>query len=252
MSLTNIEMRATKPGLKPFKLSDGGWLYLLVSPSGSKLWRMAYRFEGKEKVLSLGGYLELSLKDARTKRDEAKALLASGTDPSQQRKVDKLAKAVSNATTFRGIAEEYLEKQKREGRASATLNKTEWLLSQVNPKLGDWPITSIKAPDVLAVLKTIEARGNLETANRLRSTIGAIFRYAIATARAESDPTGALKSAIRAAKVKNRAAILDPVTLGGLLRAFEGFDGQPATKAALRLLPLVFIWSRASYWTGLA
>jgi integrase len=240
MPLTDTQVRNAKPAEKPFKLSDGGWLFLVVNPSGSKLWRMAYRFHGAEKTLSFGGYPEISLKDARARRDEAKALVASGTDPSQQRKLDKLSRAVTMATTFGGIAEEYLEKQRRDGRSERTIEKGRWLLELARPVLWDRPIAGIKAPEILAVLKKLEAKGNLESAKRVRGICGSVIRYAIVTARAENDPTQALRGAISPPKPKHRAAILDPVALGGLLRALEGFEGQPVTKAALKLLPLVF------------
>ena len=240
MALTDVEIRNAKPGPRLVKLSDGGWLFLVINPNGSKFWRMAYRFEGKEKTLSLGQYPQLALKDARTKRNEAKALLASGIDPSQQRKQEKIARALSNATTFRGLADEYRERLRREGRAPATLAKVDWLLSLVLPKLGDRPIGQISAAEVLAVLKPVETRGNLESAKRLRATIGAVFRYAIATSRAENDPTIALKGALLPPKVTHRPAITDPIALGGFLRAIDSFDGQPETLAALKLLPLVF------------
>ena len=240
MPLTDIEVRAAKTATTPKKLFDGGGLYLRIDPKGSKLWRMAYRFEGKERTLSFGAYPEVSLKDARTRRDEARALLAGAVDPGQQRKLEKLARAVSNATTFKGLADEYIDKLKRDGRAPATLEKVSWLLSFATPGLGERPIADIKASEVLAVLKPIETRGNLETARRLRATIGSVFRFAIATARAEADPTAFLKGALTSPKVKHRPAITDPVALGGLLRAIDGFSGQPSTVAALKLLPLVF------------
>jgi integrase len=252
MPLTDIEIRNAKPGLRPYKLADGGWLFLLVTPTGSKLWRMAYRLDGKERTLSFGRYPTVSLRDARDRRDAAKALIAAGKDPSQQKKAEKVARAISNATTFAGIADEYLEKLRQEARAPSTIDKVVWLLSLVKPKLGGRPISDIKAPEILGVLKSVEGRGNLETAKRLRGTIGAIFRYAIATARAEIDPTAALKGAIRAPRVKHRAAITDPQALGELLRAIDGFAGQPATVAALKLLPLVFTRPgelRAAEWS---
>lgn len=240
MALTDVAIRAMKQTESLQKFSDGGGLQLWVQPNGSKLWRMAYRFDGKQKALALGGYPELSLAEARKQRDQAKALLASGIDPSQQKRLDKLTKAISTATTFKVVAEEYLDKQAREGRADTTLAKNRWLLELAFPLLGARPIAEIKAQEVLAVLKRLETRGTLETAKRVRANVGAVFRYAIATARAENDPTGALKGAIVAPKVTHRAAITDPIAFGGLLRAIEAFDGQPATKAALRLLPLVF------------
>lgn len=240
MPLTDIEVRTAKPGPKPYKLSDGGWLFLLVNPTGSKLWRIAYRIDGKEKLLSLGAYPTVSLKEARAKRDEAKALISQGMDPSHQRRIEKLTRAISNATTFKLVADEYVDKQKREGRAVNTLNKIEWLLSLATPKIGDRPISELSPAEVLAVLKAVEARGNYETAKRLRATIGAVCRFAIATARASNDPTSALKGALLSPKVKHRPAITDPAALGELLRAIDGFSGQPATVAALRLLPHVF------------
>lgn len=240
MPLTDARIKAAKAGEKPFKLPDGGWLFLIVNPSGSKLWRMAYRFEGKEKSLSFGPYPEISLKEARDKRDEAKTQLRAGVDPNQQRKRDKLATAISNATTFRGLAAEYQDRLKCEGKAPATLAKIAWLLSLVLPKIGDRPIAQISSPELLAVLKPIEARGHLETAKRLRATIGSVIRFAIATGRAENDPTGALKGALMAPKTKHRAAITDPIALGAFLRAVDAFKGQPETVLALRLLPLVF------------
>ncbi len=240
MALTNIEIQNAKPQGKPYKLADGGWLYLVVNPTGSKLWRLAYRFNGKEKLLSLGAYPTVSLKDAREKRDEAKAALAVGDDPGEQKRLAKLTRATLTATTFKLIAAEYRDKMEREGRSLATLNKLDWLLALVLPKLGERPISEIGAPEILASIKPVEARGNLESARRLRSTIGAVFRYAIATARAENDPTTALKGALVAPKAKHRAALTDPAALGAFLRALDGFDGQPETSAALRLLPLVF------------
>ncbi len=240
MALTDIEIKNAKPRAKPYKLSDGGWLFLLVNPNGSKLWRMAYRFDGKEKTLSLGPYPQLSLKDARNGRDEAKAQLAAGVDPGAKRKLDKLTRDISSATTFKALADEYQDKLKREGRAVATLEKSEWLYSLVFPKIGERPITEITSAEILSVLRPVEKRGNLETAKRLRMKIGEVYRYAIATARAETDPTLALRGALVAPKSKHRAAITDPVALGAFLRAVDAFDGQPETVAALKLLPLVF------------
>lgn len=240
MALTDLAIRSAKPKNSIQKISDGEGLQLWVQPNGSKLWRMAYRYAGKQKTLAFGTYPEVSLADARKKRDEAKSLLASGIDPSQQKRIDRLTKAISNATTFRIVAEEYLDKQKREGRSDTTIVKNRYLLEQAFPAIGERPIAEIKAAEILAILKLLERKGTLETAKRVRATIGAIIRFAIATARADSDPTTALSGAIIAPKVKHRAAILDPVALGAFLRAVEEFDGQLTTKAALRLLPLVF------------
>jgi integrase len=240
MALTDVAIRSAKPKKALQKISDGEGLQLWVQPNGSKLWRMAYRFAGKQKSLAFGTYPDVSLAEARKKRDEAKALLAAGTDPGQQKRIDKLTRAISNATTFRAVAEEYLDKQKREERSETTIIKNRYLLEQAFPFIGERPVAEIKAPEVLAVLKHLERKGTLETAKRVRGTIGAVIRYAIATARAENDPTTALAGAIIAPKVKHRAAILEPAALGAFLRAVEKFEGQFTTKAALRLLPLVF------------
>lgn len=238
--LTDTKVKNAKPGERPYKLGDGGWLYLLVKPSGAKLWRMAYRYAGREKLLALGAYPEVSLKEARQKRDGERAQLRSGFDPGEVRKVERLTRANEAATTFKLVAEEFLARQVGRKRSDATLTKNRWLLEQAYPDLGNRAVASIKAAEVLAVLRKVEARGRLETANRLRAIIGAVFRHAIATVRAEADPTIALRGALQAPEVTHRAAITDAVALGGLLRAMEAFEGQPATAAALKLLPLVF------------
>jgi len=241
MPLTDTLIRNAKPAENVVKLSDGGGLQLWVMPTGSKLWNLAYRdLSRKQRKLSFGAYPTVSLAEARKRRDEAKALLASGVDPGQQKKIDKLTKAIANATTFKAVAEEYLERQAREGRAETTLAKNRYLLELAYPGIGNRPIAEIKAAEIVAILKHLEKRGTLEAAKRVRAIIGTVIRYAIATTRAEADPTPALKNAIIAPKVTHRAAITDAVAFGGLLRAIETFDGQPTTKAALRLLPLVF------------
>jgi integrase len=237
MPLTDTAIRNAKPRRKVIKLSDGGGLYLLIQPRGAKLWRLAYRFSGKQKALALGIYPTVSLADARARRDAAKKFLKDGVDPSVQRKLEKQASAIS----FRLVAEELLDKMRREGRATTTLAKTRWLLEQAFVVIGERPIAKIAALELLDVLRRIEARGNYETARRLRSTCGMVFRYAIATGRAERDPSVDLRGALTVPQVKHRAAILEPAAIGGLLRAIEGFKGQPTTRAALRLAALVFV-----------
>ncbi|MCE2932704.1 MAG: 2OG-Fe dioxygenase family protein [Hyphomicrobiales bacterium] len=200
MALTDFAIRAIKTTGEKQKFSDGGGLQLWVSPQGTKTWRFAYRYVGKQKDMVLGQYPAVGLSDARKRRDEAKAQLANGIDPAQQKRIDKVAKAISNATTFRVIAEEYLDKQRREGRSETTIVKNRYLLERAFSAIGERPIAEIKAAEVLAILKHLEKRGTLETAKRVRATIGAVIRYAIATARAESDPTTALSGAIIARK----------------------------------------------------
>ena len=222
-----------------------------MQPTGARLWRLAYRFAGKQKLLAFGVYPTISLADARQGRDAAKRLLAAGVDPSEAK---KQAKAIQSEVgdTFRVIAEEYVSKLRRVGRADTTITKIEWLLSFAYPTLGSRSIKEIGAPDILRVLRDVETRGRHESARRLRSTIGSVFRYAVATARAEGDPTFALKGALIKPTVKPRAAVTDPKALGALLRAIDSFDGQPSTHAALKLMALLFPRPgelRAAEWT---
>ena len=175
MPLTDIAIRNSKPSRKVVKLSDGGGLFLLIQPHGTKLWRLAYRFGGKQKLLAFGIYPTVSLADARARRDNAKKFLADGVDPSVQRKLEKQASVI----TFQLVAEELVDKMQREGRAAATLAKTRWLLEfAYTEDIGERPIAKVSALELLAVLRKIEARGNYETARRLRSTCGMVFRYA--------------------------------------------------------------------------
>jgi integrase len=238
MPLKDVAVRNAKPSAKPRKLSDGGGLHVLIQLTGSKLWRLAYRFGGKQKTLALGAYPEISLEEARRRRDEAKKLLASSIDPAVQRKADRQA---GKDSSFRVVAEEVIAKLEREGRAQVTLSKKRWLLDFAYPTFGDRPVAEIAARDLLALLRKIEGRGHYETARRLRSTCGMVFRYAIATGRAERDPSMDLRGALTAPQVNHRATIIDPKSIGALLRAIDGFDGQPTTNAALRLAAYVFV-----------
>jgi integrase len=238
MPLKDATVRNAKPSAKPKKLSDGGGLHILIQPTGSKLWRFAYRFAGKQKTLALGVYPIVSLEEARRRREEAKKLLARSIDPSAQRKADKQA---GKDSSFRAVAEELIAKLEREGRAPATLTKKRWLLDFAYPMFGDRPVGEITARDLLALLREIERRGLYETARRLRGTCGMVFRYAIATTRAERDPSMDLRGALTAPQVNHRATIIDPKSIGALLRAIDGFDGQPTTRAALRLAAYVFV-----------
>ncbi len=239
MALSDMKCRNVRPTAKLQKLSDGGGLQLWATPSGGRLWRFAYRFGRKQKLLALGAYPAVSLADARKARDEAKRSLAAGRDPSEEKKQKKaLAERVKD--TFRTIAEEYVAKLRREGRAEATIVKVEWLLSFAYPAIGDRSIREIDAPAILKALQEVESRGRYESARRLRSTIGSVFRYAIATARAENDPTFALRDALTKPIVTPRAAVTVPKALGALLRAIDSFDGQPTVLAALQLMALLF------------
>lgn len=238
MPLTDAKCRSAQSGGRLQKLSDGGGLQLWVQPKGGNLWRFAYRFGGKQKLLAFGVYPTVSLARARQLREDAKRLLADGHDPATEKK--RQAEALANAPTFRAIAEEYVAKLRREGRSAATITKIDWLLTFANAAFGDEPIRQIAAPSILKVLQSLEARERYESARRLRSTLGSVFRYAIATARAEADPTYALRGALTQVKATPRAAITDPEKFGALLRAVDSFDGQPGTRIALRLLALLF------------
>lgn len=240
MALTDVRIRQTKPDAKPLKLSDGGGLQLVISPAGGRSWKLAYRFSGRQRELTIGPYPEFGLAEARAERDKAKRLLAAGIDPATQKQLTKLAKASSDACTFAVIAGELLDKKRREGRAASTLLKLEWLFGLANAEFGDRPVADTTAPEVLAALKKVEKRGRLETAKRLRAVVGEVFRYAIATGRATTDPTFALRGALTAPVVKHRAAVTNAADLGALLRAIDGFQGQPTTTAALKLMAYLF------------
>ena len=251
MPLTDMEIRTAKPGARLIKLSDGGGLQLWIMPDGAKRWRFAYRLGRAQKLLAIGVYPATGLREAREAREEAKRLLADGQDPAFVKKVAKAAKATASANTFEAVAGELLDKKRREGKAEKTIEKLEWLLGLALPFIGNRCITEITAPEILAVLRRIEARGRHETATRLREIIGGVFRFAVATGRAQGDPTGALRGALTTPKVQHRAAIIEPRAFGGLLRALAGYDGAPETRAALELLALTFVRPgelRAAEW----
>ena len=240
MPLTEVAVRNARADDKPRKLFDAHGLFLFVTPQGGKLWRLKYRFGGKEKLLSFGPYPLLGLREARDARDAARRSLLAGEDPGQAKANARQAVLAAANNTFRQIAEEYQAKLTREGRAPATLEKIEWYLTFVLPALAALDVRSITAAQVLDVLRAIEARGRYETARKTRSTVGAIFRYAIATARAENDPTSALRGALTRPTVKSRAAIVEPAAFGALLRAIWAYEGTPEVVAGLKLLALLY------------
>lgn len=238
MSLTDPAVRNAKAADKPLKLYDERGLFLLVTPAGGKWWRLKYRFGGKEKMLALGTYPEVSLKKARKSRDDARTLLRDGIDPGEKKKAEKIS--TSGEGTFEAVAREWLSRQGQwtEGhRRTVELR----LKNYVFPWLGGKPINEIFAPEVLSVLRRQESRGALETAHRVKAICGQVFRYAIATGRAERDPSADLKGAIASPTPKRMAAITDPRQVGGLLRAIYGYEGLLPTICALKLAPLVFV-----------
>ena len=241
MALSDTKCRNVKPAARPRKLSDGEGLFLLVKPNGSKLWRLAYRFGGKQRGLRIRVVSRCVVIRGKTAaRTPAKRLLAARLDPSEERRRQKLVAAVSARNTFRAIADEWLGKLESEGRAPATITKKKWLLGLVEQKLGSRPIAELTPSEVLAALRQIEIRGRHESAGRARATIGAVCRYAIVTDRAMNDPTQSLRGALIAPKVKHHATITKPDGIGALLRAIDFYEGAPQVEAALKLLPILF------------
>ena len=197
MTLTDKQIQALRPTeARVMKRSDGGGLQLWVTRSGGKLWNFAYRFVGKQRKLAIGPYPTTSLKEARARRDEAKRQLSAGLDPSQQKQLARIAKVNEQANTFAVVANEFVAKKRDEGKADATVSNAEWLAGIASKSLGLRPIAGITAPEILQVLRSVEARERRESAKRLGATIGAIFRYAMATGRATVDPTLALRGAL--------------------------------------------------------
>lgn len=240
MALTDTAIRLAKVGDVDRKIADEKGLYLLVTSTGSKLWRFKYRLNGKEKKLALGSYPEVGLKEARDRRDTARKAAEAGSDPAAAKREARIARHFAAANTFGAIAEEYIAKLEAEKKAAVTVAKTRWLLGKLSPSLGTRPIAEITPHELLAVLKATERAGHLETARRLRSFSSRVFRYAVVTARATADPAQPLQGALVAPTAKHHAAIIDPVAFGGLLRAIETYSGQPVTTLALRFTAHVF------------
>ena len=238
--LSEMKIQKAKSKDKNLTLFDGGGLFLMVTPTGGKLWRFKYRFEGKAKLLALGSYPEISLLNARQKRDEARRQLANGFDPGEIRKAQKKA-TIQETETFEAIAREW------HARFFSTWSAryAETLMSRLElyifPWIGKRPIAEIKAPELLAVLRRIESRGILDTTQRVRIICGQVFRYAVITGRAERDPTTDLKGALPQPQKTNRAAITEPKKAGKLLRAIDSYQGSFVVQCALKLAPLVFV-----------
>jgi integrase len=241
MPLTDTAIRKTKKAAKPFKVADEKGLFLLVASSGGKLWRMKYRFDGKEKLISFGSYPDVSLVKAREKRDQARTLLADGVDPSMNRKVQKAAKVALSANTFEAVGREWFAKMKPEWVESHSNKILARLENDVFPWLGKRPIAEITAVEVLTTLKRISDRGAKDTAKRAQQDCGGVFRYAIQTGRASYNPIPDLRGALPTAIGGNFASITDPVQVGELLRAIDGFKGTFVVKCALRLAPMLFV-----------
>jgi integrase len=247
--LSEARIRASRPKDRLYKVFDERGLFLLITPSGGRLWRFRYRLGGVEKLLTLGAYPDVSLKRAREKRDDARKLVADDVDPSAKRQAEKTAQA----DTFEAIGTEWLNLQKTKLVAETISILEARLKTYLFPYLGSRPISAIPVQELLAVLRRIEARGKNETAHRVRSLASRVWRYAVATGRAERDITTDLRGALAPVKARNFAAIVDPARVGELLRAIHGYQGHGVVAAlALKLAPLVFVRPgelRAAEWS---
>ena len=241
MLLTDTAVRNAKPGAKPIKLFDERGLFLIVTPTGGKWWRLKYRFDNKEKLLSLGVYPDVSLKAARIRRDELRTLLANGIDPGVNRKVMESARTERAANSFEVIAREWFAKHSPNWAPSHGDKIIKRLERDIFPWIGGRPIAEINAQEILVALRRVEARGALETAHRAQQNCGQVFRYAVATGRALRDPCGDLRGALPPVKGEHFAAITEPAAVGELLRAIDGFRGTFVVQCALRLAPLFFV-----------
>ncbi len=241
MSMTDTKARNAKPKQKPYKLTDGEGLFLQITPTGGKWWRFKYRFEGKEKLISFGTYPEVSLSDARDKRADARKQVAAGIDPGEVRKAQKVAKTAQAENCFEVVAREWHVKFSPTWAASHANTTIKRLERDVFPWIGGRCIGEIKAFELLAALRRIESRGALETAHRVRTIAGQVFRYAVATGRADRDPTADLKGALPPAQKSHLAAMTEPAKVAQLLRAIDGYEGGFVVKCALRLAPMLFV-----------
>jgi len=241
MALTDVTVRNAKAAAKPYKLADSLGLYLYVQPSGSKLWRRNYRFEGKQKTLALGQYPAVSLAKARERVQDASRRLADGIDPGHEKRQERDRKAALVGDTFEAVAREWLAKYSSRWTDDHRAKIEHRLVRDVFPWIGTRPARVITAPELLAVLRRIESRGAVETAHRAHQNCGQVFRYAVATGRAERDPAADLRGVLPPVKQTHHVALLRPDEIGHLLRAIQGYEGTLAVRCALQLAPFVFV-----------
>lgn len=244
MALSDTAIKNAKPGSKDYKLADTGGLYLLITAAGGKLWRLKFRVDGKERKLSIGRYPDISLSEARKRRDAAREQIALGNDPAREKQRKKIQAQLSVDNTFTAISAEYCAKRKRDGYkpwAPSTIVRCEFLLSRLSASIGRLPIADIEPADVLAAVRKIESKGRLESARRTLQLASAVFRYAVSTARLKSDPTRDLRGALTSPTVTHYGAITKAKGVGELLRAIDDYDGSGITKLALQVAPHVFV-----------
>jgi integrase len=239
--LSDIQARKAKSQDKPYKLPDEKGLYLYVTPRGGKLWRYDYRHNGKRKTLSFGAYPDVSLFDARNKLLEARKVLAAGVDPMAKRKAEKALNAERAANCFEALTLEFIEHNSKTWTVGYKDKFERLLRREAFPYIGGTPVAELKAPELLIMLKRIVERGLLESASRTKQAIGQVMRYAVATGRAECDPTSDLRGALPSPKEKHFSTIVEPVEIGALMRAIDSYKGSPVVRAALKLAPMVFL-----------
>ena len=239
--LSNAQILALKPAAKDYKKADGNGLALIVKPTGSLLWRLKYRFHGLERSMAFGRYPQVTLKRAREKCAEARALLEHGIDPMAVRRQDKIDAKLAAGATFRVVADDYVAKMEREGKKPATLKKARYFVDALQASIGRRPIAEIGPHELLGALKKVEARGHYETALRLRSFASRVFRFGVATLRTEHDPAQVLRGALTTPRVRHHSAILEPRRVGELMRAIRGYSGRVETRIALDLIAHVFL-----------
>jgi len=241
MKLTNIKIKSATPRTKAYKLTDGMGVYLLVHPNGSKYWRMKYRYAGKEKLLSLGVYPEVSLKDARELRDAARKLLKEYIDPSEERRLKRLMCATGSGNTFSEVAWEWYEKMMSDMSPTHQDRTHRILEKDLIPFLGERAMSQVTPVEILAVLRKIEARGALETTRRAKGLVSQIYRYAVSTGRAKFDPAQYLADALVPTSTQHYAAVTMPAEASQLMGAIDGYIGTPTVRAALKLSPHLFV-----------
>ena len=241
MKLNDMAARKAKPRAKPYKMADGGGMYLEVMPNGSKYWRLKYRFGGKEKRLAMGVYPDVPLSLARERRETARKLLANEVDPGVVKQQSKSASKENASNSFEAIAREWFAKFSPQWAPSHADKIIRRLENDAFPWIGSRPVADITPPQLLAVIRRTEMRGALDTAHRVKQNCGQVFRYAVATGRAERDPSQDLKDAIPSTRKNHFASITDPVQVAELLRAIQGFKGTFVVQCALRLAPMFFV-----------
>lgn len=252
--LTDTKLRTLKPKAKVYRHADGNGLCIEVRPTGAKFWRYRYRYAGKPTMATLGEYPALSLADARAARDKARALLKGGANPVHVAQAERAAVVERAASTFAAVAAELLAKRAKEGLSAGSVARERRLIEKDLAAIGSVPVADVSAPVLLAALRKIEQRGIIESAHRARALAGQVFRYAIATGRAERNPAADLVGALEQPQVKHFASVTDPARIADLLRAIHGYSGQPVTVAALKLAPLLFVRPgelRAARWADI-